>query len=376
MSHPDLTARPPLTAPNGFTLVEVLIAATLSAILGSALISLLSHFATLTDDLDAGRALQRDLQRTTSLLRKDVSTAAAVLEAGPGKLLLLSAAGDSLYYALSGASPDTLVRYVNGQRPAPVATGVDSFWTAAQTVTIPRWRETDVPETTLVVASQCDQDDLEDLADSGECDDLQMHSYRIEDDHWAAAQFWDTESHPGFGYAEVVLRKESPVVLADLILEIYKNDSSPGYPGTRMAAGTIAKEDLTTDWAWHGCELTMAIDEPVVAGATYWLVVRHENSGPTSYAGHIRWGDADDCDSSPQGNGKCMGLTSDGGASWDETSELDQELLYRVHSPAYTMTFKEVVQNDTDTIGISYALKLGQGNKEGRSEGFIALHNL
>ena len=365
-------------ASSGFTLVEVLIASTLSAILGSALIYLLSHFATLTDDLNAGRALQRDLQRATSLLRKDVSQATAVLEAGPGRLLLLSAAGDSLYYALSGASPDTLVRYVKGQSPAPVATGVDTFWTTAQTITIPRWRETNVPETTLVVSSQCDQDDLDELADSGSCDDVDLRRWRIEDEHWAAAQFWDTEDQASFDYAEVMVRNsdEEDGLDEDLILEIYKNDSSYGYPGTLVARGRIEKDEITPGWSWHGCELTMQIEEPVVAGATYWLVVRHDGSGNSSYAGSIRWGEVDDCDWSPQSNAKCLGLTTDGGQTWTETNELDRELLYRVYSPAFTTTFKEVVQNDTDTIGIAYALKLGQGNKEGRSEGFIALHNL
>ncbi len=356
--------------------MEVLIAGSLSALLGAALIYLLSHFADLSGQLTVDRGRQAELQRATSLLRKDVSQAAGILEAGDGRLLLHSPDGDSLYFALGGATADTLFRYITGQTPAVVATGVDSFWTARETITIPRWREAELPETTLVVASQCDEQDMDAQASSGGCDGWDAKKRGIEDTEWAGAQFWDTAEHPGFVWAEVKLFNDESAVEVDLILQLHRNDGPFGYPGTLLARGRIPKDNLTKTWAWHGCPLTSVTPHTVTAGATYWLVARPDGAGDDTYAGDIQFGETKGCDWNPQANGKCYGKTDNAGGTWQETDKLTKELIYRVYGPVYTSKLKEVVQNDSDPIGVSYALVLTHGDSSSRSEGFIALRNL
>ncbi len=341
--------------------------------LATAMVFVLSQFSTLAEDTYAERQLNQQLQRATGFIRKDVSQARQILTTGK-TLILISADEDTICYRPAGADADTLLRYLPSEAPAVVATAMDTFWVASHSIGIPRTYEKMVADTSIVLAQKCEEADMWTLAGSGDCDGWDQNKREIKDDHWAGEQFWGTPDLDGFSEASILVINDKSAVEVDLILEVYLGNGPSGYPGTLLASGRIPKEDIEETWTWQTTSLTTLVDQPVVAGETYWLVARPDGSGGSSYAGDVQVGKLKGCDEAPSSNYMCYRESGDAGARWKSASAYE-ELLFKVMG--YTIGTKPaiVTEDVPDTLGVGYELVLKDGDTSTRSEGFIALYN-
>ena len=359
-------------ASRGFTLVEILIAATLAALLAAALTEILYGALDLSREMSQDDALNRDMLLVVAKFREDIEEADRVLSISPTTLVLIAQNGDTLRYEWSGASADPLLRQVNGGTKRAIAGRVDNLTFALQTSSRPFTHERDALVPTVKLACKFDDDDASDWVSWYGCTD-EYHERRIQDDDYAAEQMWATGNHDRFIGARVCMKaKDHDPVEVSLLVEVYRAGPLPDEcPGTLLAEGILDRFAMNSNWEWRWVDLTTVLEAPVVAGQTYWLLLRPDGAGGSSYAGTVRYVRLKNCDSYP-GNGMCLRRSNDFGATWDGPY-VDYEMYFRVYASHDVWKLTEVTEDITDTLGIAYQLSLlgNEGNEE--RAGFIAM---
>lgn len=365
---------PPLHA--GFTLVEVLIAGAVAAILAVAMTYLLSDVLHLASAVRAGSDLHTEGRRAVALIRSDVAGAQRILAAAGDSLVLLTAAGDTVRYAPDPGAPDTLSRRL-GALPGAVSAGLDSAQFRVHTASRSRTLEEMTPIPYEVLHVGFEPGDWDEWAASNGCWQYNTEEYRLRDGRWCAQEFWEAPSCFGFTRASVRVRALDllpPEV--DIVLEIYSaSEGAGGYPGRLLSHGKISRHDLTAGYAWHTANLTPVSADRVFPEGSYWLVVRPDGHGPASYAGHLEWQRMGGCFAGmyPE-NGMCFRESEDAGQTW-RVGEYTREAFFRVHALQSVDRLTEVTRTFTDTLGISYTLTFRSGEEEVRRVGFVAPRN-
>lgn len=323
----------------------------------------------------AGRTVERQAQMTVGRLRDDVAGARQVLAVSGTTLDLLAADGSLVSYTLAGS--DSLRRRVNGGAWRLVAADVDSLELGIQTVARPYTRETMLPDTVESRMRGFEPGDWDALVSSTDCDYLPRGERRIQDDDYVMIQFWQqTAGFFAFSRVQVRMRAiDHNPCESDLWVRVQKEDAW-GWPGTVVAQGILSRLSVPAGgYNWVSIDLTPVVFEPVVDGINYWLVFRSSGSGSNSYAGHFEYERIEDCDHGewPVTNANFWYTTngysgySGGGSDW--------EGFHRLYGLTTTPRLAEVTETLTDTLGVTYALVLRQGEEIERRAGFIALYS-
>ncbi len=363
---------------RGFTLVEVLIASSISALLAVAMVDLLAGVFNLSRGLRERDDIRRDAQLAVSLIRRDLSQATNILSAGGGTLILVTAAGDTVRHARIPSTSDTLARQVGTATARTIATHLDSLSFELHTVSHPFTSEVPLGCSVENTVAGFAEGDWDEWVEHTSCDYDNRVERRIKDREWCAEEFWPTESFDSFSHASLRVRakdKNPPDV--DILVKVYAaNPISPNYPSTLLAQGSISHLTLTSDYRWKEVALTPIGSTPVTAGAHYWIVWSANGSGTYSYAGHIQYELLKNCTFGDlPDNGMVYRQSDNAGTSWD-TALHRREAFFSVKGLQTVTRLTEVASAVAETLGVTYRLSLGQNGLEERRVGYVALHNL
>ncbi len=360
----------------GFTLVELLIAGTVAAILAGAMAYLLSDVLHLASTARASHDLRREGGRAASLIRSDITGAARILAAAGDSLLLVTLAGDTVRYSPDPTAPDTL-RRLQGSVSGAVSAGLDSAQFRVHTAFRTNTREEMAPIRRELLHVSFEPGDWDAWAASHNCWMYEPREYEVSDQKWCAQEFWESPSCFGFTRASVRVRARDKIPPdVDMILEIYEASAGAGgHPDRLLGHGKISRHDLTAEYEWHTVNLLSLAPDPVFPEGHYWLVVRPDGDGASSYAGHLEYQLMAGClsGSFPQ-NGMCFRESNDAGKTWGSGS-YTKEAFFRVYAWHSVDRLTEVTRTLTDTLGISYTLNFRSGDEEVRRVGFVALRN-
>jgi len=361
---------------RGFTLVEVLLAAAIAALLSAALVHVLYGVLDLSEAARGADTACRDARLAVSFLERDVRDAERILQIGAGTLVLLTAAGDTVSYAWDPAAGDTLRRSAGGG-PAVLAAAVDSLTLSLHTVSRPYTLET--LQTILVprpVESFSPGDWDQWIADTY-CDYESREDKRVKDKEWRAEEFWTDEKLVAFTRAAVrAAAKEVKPPPVDLLVCIYKaNGSAPYYPGLLVAQGRIDRMSLGTSYAWREAALTMLSADTIPAGGRFWVVLRPDGSGTSSYAGHIEVERVKNCYIGQwPGTAFHYRESTTGGTTWSDRTD-QKDAFFAVDGLRADRKLAEMTATLADTLGVSYFLRLASPEGPERRAGFIARYD-
>lgn len=356
------------------TLVEVLIAATIAAVLAVALTHIFSSVLAVSREATAGRSLDRQAQFAVGRLRQDVSSARRVLSVTGTTLSLQALDGSLVSYTLAGG--DSLHRRVNAGTWRLVATDVDSLALGIETISRPYTREAMLPDTVETFLRSFVPGELDSWVASTHCVYEARGERRIQDNDVAAVQFW---SQPAgciaFSRVEVRLKaKDHNPTQKDLRARVYQADAM-GWPGTLLAQGVLPRLSVPASYAWVSIPLTPLVHGAIDPSGTYWLILSSTGTGIASYAGHFEYERIKDCwlGEWPV-NSASYWESGDGGSTWSGGS-YNHDGFHRLYGLTVGLRLTEVTETLTDTLGVTYALVLGQGGEAQRRAGYIALYN-
>jgi type II secretory pathway component PulJ len=372
------------TCSGGFTLVEVLLAATIGALLAGALVHVFSGALDLSSTARQGANERRDAQLAVTLLQQDIRGAARIIEVGANELMLLSTAGDTVYYSWSAAGTDTLVRIVGGGTIEPIAAGVDSLGFSLQTVMRPYTTELVLPDTSEAVVKSFSPGDWDDWVAQSECQYESRDDWKIEDNHWCAEEFWPDESFLSLSRVSVrVWAKDHFPAEVDLIVEVYEAQaSSPWELGTLLAEGRISRFALTEEPAWHETTLSTVTEQPIVADGHYWLVLHADGLGGHTYAAHVELERIKDCDKDCDvgcwpGTDHTYRENDHAGREGDWKDPSDRkDFFFDLRGLQARQKLTEVTLQIADTLGVVYSLRIGTAEEPERRAGYVALADL
>ncbi len=369
-------ARPAVSARGqaGVTLVELLIASTIAAMLAVAMANIFSSVLEVARTAQAGRTVERQAQMAIGRLREDVSSARRVVAITATSLDLQATGGSLVSYALVGA--DSLQRSVDGGPWRLVTTGVDSLALGLQTVARSFTREEMLPDTVEALMRSFQPGDLDAWVASTHCDYEPNGKQSMHDNDWAAVQFW---SQPAgfFAFSRVEVRlaalEHNPPEM-DVRARIYQSNVS-GWPGILVAEGTASRLLVPASFGWVSISLTPIVYGTISPTGDYWLILASTGVGHSSYAGHFEYGGVDNCwvGEWPV-NDACYRETADGGGHWT-SSDYEYDGFHRIYGLTSSLRLAEVTETLTDTLGVTYALVLRQGEEAEQRAGFIALYS-
>ena len=369
---------PAATERAGFTLVELLLAAAIASLIGVALARIFGGVLDLAETAHSRSEAGREAQLAASMLESDVGRAQRVLQIGSGSLALLDAAGDTIRYSWDSAVSDTLWRSAGTGTAAAVAAGVDSLSFTLQTVTRPFTTEIDQPVITEEVAVSFSPGDWDQWIAETACNYESREERRVKDREWCAEEFWPEEDYVAFSRAAVrVKAKEVSPPDVDLLIRIHAADpTSPRYPGTLLAEGSINRSSVGGTYDWQEAVLTQISTNPIVAGGHYWIVIRPKVTGSNTYAGHVELERVKDCYSGGwPGTDIYYRESPDAGSSWTLRTDR-KDAFFSVSGLQTSLRLTEITQTLADTLGVAYGLKIATREEPERRAGFIALHDL
>jgi prepilin-type N-terminal cleavage/methylation domain-containing protein len=361
-------------AQAGVTLVELLVASAIAAVLAVALTNIFSSVLAISRTAQAGRAADRQAQFTVGQLRQDVSGARRVLTVTATTLSLQAVDGSLVSYTLAGG--DSLRRRVNGGAWRLVATDVDSLALGLQTVSRPYTREMLVSDTTEVFMRSFVPGDLDAWVASTHCNYESRGEQKIKDDDLSAVEFW---SQPAgfFAFSRVEVRLKAQETYPPEVntwVKIRQADAL-GWPGTVLAQGTLNRLSVPASYGWVSIALTPVVYGPINPTGHYWLIVGAVGSGSHTYAAHFEYERIKDCwPMEWPTNNACYWESGDDGGHWSGGSS-DEDGFHRIYGLTSSTRLAEVTETRTDTLGVTYALVLRQGEEAERRAGYIALYN-
>jgi len=358
----------------GFTLVEVLLAGAISALLLTALVALFHGALDLSRTLQARDALTRDADRAIALLTRDVGSAAEILAAGQDSLVLVATSGDTIRYALNPAARDTLYRQTGQGTLQPVAVGCDSLVCAAYAIKRPFTTERLVWVTNEQLIFSFEPGDWDPYLTCCDCQYESRAYARAKDEDWVGEEIWGQKGCQQL--TRIAFRaqsKEMPVPEVDLVVEVYTAGGGNGYPETLLAQGKLSRFELTSETRWHEVPLVTVAPMPIEAGETYWVVWRPPHSGGSTYAGDIQYERIKDCDEWPQ-NGMCLRTTGDAGDDWS-SGNYRHDAFFRLYGVTPVQRLAEVTDTLADTLGVSFRLAMREGEESEYRSGFAARQN-
>lgn len=369
-------ARGPAGA-RGFTLVEVLLAAAITALLSVALAHLLSLVLDLTHVVRAQDDLRRDAQLATSLVRRDVSQARAILAATDGALDLVTAAGDTIHYALDAAADGTLERWVNQGTHQTVATAVDTAAFALRDVSRAYADEQMRTVSGDARVAKFEPGDWDVWVARTYCDYDTRLERKIGDYRWCAEEFWPAESFDALTRAGLRIKaRDLYPTQADVLIRIYTADVSTGYPSVLLAEGRIPIASVTASYTWVEVPLTTMALTSIVAGGHYWIVFRNAGTGYNTYAGHVEVERLRDCGTSENQNNYMYYRASDNAGGWWDSRSYLRETFFRLYGLRTASQLVAQTRTIADTLGIDYRIALRRDDQREYRAGYLALHNL
>jgi len=360
----------------GFTLIEILLAGAISALLLTAAAGLFGNLLELSRGVSAGDEIGRDIERAVALLRRDIAQARGAIAAGADSLALRGDGGASVRYARRGAAADTLVRAAGGGAH-PVAGGVVLLDFALHIVERPYTEEKIAPALIEREALAFEPGDWDAWIGQTDCTYESRGERRIKDREWVAEEFWGQGAFAALTRAAVRVRaKDKLPTEVDILVEVYRAaDQAPRHPAQLVAQGRIASASMTEEYQWQEVPLTTVDPAPIEAGGRYWLVCRPASAGGGTYAGHLEYERIKDCDSGEwPGTDMTYRQSNDAGASWSEATHR-REAFFRLYGLSQETLLTEVSATKADTLGVAYRLALQRGEVSAHRGGFIAFHN-
>jgi len=361
---------------SGFTLVETLIAATLGAVLIVALINLFGNMMTLSATMRQRAELRRDAELASILLHRDLSQADAVLGFTKLSLSLLAANGDTIRYAWNGTKGDSLTRQVDSGAAAVVAANVDTVGFLPLSLSRPFLTERVIATVIEDTVAKFDENDYDPWLGPCDCSKIKSEKRRVEDDNWCGTQFWDTEAFGRLTRVSLRLKADDhfpPEV--DMIIDVHEDNS--GRPGTVISTGRLSRLVFMQEniWEWHDVTLEAVGSDSIVAGDTYWILLKPPAEGGHTYAGHANYKKIEGCDDCWPTNSVTYRFTNDGGSSWN-TPYYDMDICFFLYGSKSSTALNEITQTLVDTTGVEFYLALEKDNEREVRAGHISLEDL
>lgn len=355
----------------------MLLAASITALLSVALAHLLSLVLDVSRVVRARDDLRRDAQLATSLIRRDVSQARAILTATDGALDLVTAAGDTVHYALDAAADGTLDRWVNHGTPRTVATAVDTAAFALRNVTRSYAEEQVTTVSGESRVAKFEPGDWDVWVARTDCDYNSRLERSIGNYRWCAEEFWPTESFSGFTRAALRIKaRDMYPTQADVLIRVYTADATLGYPSVLLAEGRIRIASVTTSYAWVEVPLTTTAVTTITAGGHYWIVFRNDGVGYSTYAGHVEVERLQDCDSDDTMDNLMVYRSSDNAGGWWDTGVDTRETFFRLYGMRAASQLVAQTRSFADPLGIDYRIALRRDDQREYRAGYLAMHNL
>jgi prepilin-type N-terminal cleavage/methylation domain-containing protein len=362
---------------RGFTLVEVLVAASITALLSVALAHLLSLVLDLTRTVRAKDDLRRDAQLAVALVRRDVSQARAILSATEGAMALVTDAGDTVHYALDLTADGVLERWVNHGTRQTVAAAVDTAAFALRSVSRPYTDERMSTVTADARVAKFEPGDWDQWVARTICDYDTRLERKIGDSRWCAEEFWPTEGFDALTRAALRIKaRDQYPTQVDVLIRVYTADVVTGYPSLLLAEGRIPKASVTQAYTWIEVPLTTITLTSIVAGGHYWIIFRHDGTGSNTYAGHVEVERLKNCDpGDPLNNYMFYRQSDNAGGWWDSPSHL-RETFFRLYGQRTANQLVDQTQTIVGKLGIDYRIALRRDSEREYRAGYLALHNL
>jgi len=364
---------------GGFTLVEVLIASAIAALLATAMAYLFSGILNTSRSSKSTDDLSRDAQLAVSLMRRDIESATSIVGASGNKLSMWAPDGSKITYGMAGTTPDSLLRQIDAGTKELVAANVKSLQFSLNTISRTYTAEELAPDTTITILRSFEPGDWDGLIAVTHCDYRSAGEEKVADHDIAGIEFWNAPAgFLGIPAVEVRVRaKDHYPCEEDMIVKVFKAQAyGARYPDLLLAQGVIDRFEIDTGYDWHRADLIQVVDAEIDPLERYWVVVESAARGGGTYAGHVQYERIEHCDSGewPVNDSSFRESNNDGG-SWSSSS-YDEEAFYRIWGWTAVMKVKEVTHVVTDTLGISYELILKRGEDIEHSAGFIAFQSL
>lgn len=352
-------------------------AATITALLSVALAQLLSLVLDLSRVVRARDDLRRDAQLATALVRNDVSQARAILTATDGALDLVTAAGDTVHYALDDAAAGTLERWVNQGARQTVATAVDTAAFALRNVSRSYAEEQLAPVSVDTRVVKFEPGDWDVWVARTACDYNTRQERSIGNYRWCAEEFWPAESFDVLTRAALRIKaRDMCPTQADVLIRVYTSDAGTGYPSVLLAEGRIPIASVTTSYTWIEVPLTSTAATTITAGGHYWIVFRNDGSGYNTYAGHVEVERLLYCNTDEIMDNLMVYRSSDNAGGWWDTALDTRETFFRLYGRRTASQLVTQTRTLADTLGVDYRIALRRDDQREYRAGYLAMHNL
>ncbi len=357
---------------NGFTLVELLLAASITAILVLGVVSVLRTSIWLTDAVDADRDLQETARLLTTRLGADLRATTIVASTSRALTLVESASGDTIRWQWSGTAGDPITRRVGTGALVALADAADGV--VFTSTSLQRTVDSEIVQEAVsdTLAASFTSADWSALVDSTACAYDTPRTYRIDGQSWAAEEFLTPRSMTAI--TEAKLRMASigslrPAV--DLLVEIRRSSASIDQPGALYAEGTLSRMTVGGTWADVPVTFTPVDDAPLGFQEPLWLVCRGKGTA-LDYAGSVQVTQLTGCGHGEHpSDSNWFRETSDSGASWSARNR-DVEMTFSVRGQYTTPSVVDTTETLTHTTGVGYDIQLSEGEHAVRRAGYIA----
>jgi len=345
----------------GYTLVELLLAVTLGALLVVALHGTLGTALRVTDAVDATDRVRADADQLHRMLTDDLR-GGAVRALGSRELALTTADGDSVRYAWSGIAGD----------PVSVARGAGPVSLLAERATHLRFElhtltrthpvETLVPDSQAVTLARFVPGDWDEHVAGGDCAYAGRGRVEVTLTTWVAVRL--AAPHPVMRLDSVRVRLDHGLLPPTSFLRATVHRASGGLPetpGPQLAGGTLSPADVPASPAWRTIPLTPSVADTVATDEILWVVFSTPGVGS---AGRVELEQVSCSGAPPAVPGDLVTrITTTGGLGWtapDPTRMAFIELLGLGVDDVLVRVPTPVV----DTLGVTYELRLGDGDTE------------
>lgn len=349
-----------MRTPAGYTLVELLLAATLGALLLLALQGTLGTAFRVTDAVDRADRLHADADQLHRLLQDDVRDG-AVRALSPRELSLTTASGDSVRYLWTGTPGDPL-SVIRGTGPAMLlAEHVDHlrFDLHALTRTVPV--ETLLPDTQAVTLARFVPGDWDDHVAGGDCAYDGRERVAITLTSWAAVRFAAPE--PVVGLTSVRVRVDHGLLppTGFLRASVHRAAGSvPETPGTELAVGYLAPGSIPASPDWRTIDLSPSAVDTVATDQILWVVF--SSAGVSS--GRVELERVTCSGAPPATPGDLVTrTTATGGLTWS-TPDPTRMAFVELTALGVDDVLMRIATPVVDTLGVAYELRLRDGDTE------------
>jgi Prokaryotic N-terminal methylation motif len=349
----------------GFTLVEVVIAAAITALVAGALAHIFSTTLTFRTQLPDADSFSQDAHLGINLLGSDIRGSTSIVGVSGAKITLQSGDGSKISYSWDGTPGSPLTRQIDSELVQPALSAVQAASFKLETISRQVLREVYVKDTLTAKANSFYSGDWDEWVAETSCYYIGPNTFLVRGWDCIGEHFTLQDEFLGFYSVGVHWGNGGVGLNSDLLVEIYVVDQWDRIQ-YRVAHVTFSRSLTESSRKWIYKRLTTDVVEKAVPGEYYLLSCRAANQGTAGYLGYERMGG---CGSWPD-NGMWFTYSVNWGNDWTGSSE--RELFYDIQGYKLENRLAERVVTEIDTLGISYNLTLLHNGDQESYGGYLA----